>query len=186
MKPLTIKYHGIALLCAVSLLTACTTPASLIATSNEQHDARNAAELKGQLGEAELACVQALRAAEQAGASAEISQRQYNLGRIKRLQGKNAEAEALYRQALATEEAAQPRSDARRTAPGGTGLGTVGAGQMARGQRLPERALPLLPKLSPAARGYAAQVLQQYAKQLQGGPQAALGQRFAAVAAGLQ
>ena len=49
-----------------------------------------------------------------------------------------------------------------------------------------ERALPLLPKLSPAARGYAAQVLQQYAKQLQGGPQAALGQRFAAVAAGLQ
>jgi hypothetical protein len=186
MKPLTIKYHGIALLCAVSLLTACTTPASLIATSNEQHDARNAAELKGQLGEAELACVQALRAAEQAGASAEILAAPVQPGthqapaRQECGGGGTLPASAGHRgSGTAAQRCASdgawwnwPRHCRRRA--------------MARGQRLPERALPLLPKLSPAARGYAAQVLQQYAKQLQGGPQAALGQRFAAVAAGLQ
>ena len=188
MKHLTLKHHGITLLCAAGLLAACTTPASLTTASNEQYDACNAAELKGQLGEAELACVQALRMAEQAGAGADIiSQRQYNLGRIKRLQGKNAEAETLYRQALATEEAAQPRSDARvgrRLVELASALSAQGKWQ--EGSTYLERALPLLPKLSPAARGYAAQVLQQYARQLQGGPQAALGQRFAAVAAGLQ
>ena len=188
MKHTTLKHHGITLLCAAGLLAACTTPASLTTMSNERHDACNAAELRGQLGEAELACVEALRAAEKAGASAEIiSQRQYNLGRIKRLQGKNAEAETLYRQALATEESAQPRSDARvgrRLVELASALSAQGKWQEGSGYL--ERALPLLPKLSPAARGYTAQVLQQYARQLQGGPQAALGQRFAAVAAGLQ
>ena len=183
-----MKSPAITLLCIAGLLAACTTPVSLTTTSNEQYDACNAAELKGQLGEAELACVQALRMAEQAGAGADIiSQRQYNLGRIKRLLGKNAEAETLYRQALATEEAAQPRSDARvgrRLVELASALSAQGKWQ--EGSTYLERALPLLPKLSPAARGYAAQVLRQYAKQLQGGPQAALGQRFAAVAAGLQ
>ena len=183
-----MKSPAITLLCIAGLLAACTTPVSLTTTSNEQYDACNAAELKGQLGEAELACVQALRTAEKAGASAEIlSQRQYNLGRIKRLQGKNTEAEALYRQALATEESAEPRSDARvgrRLVELASALSAQGKWQEGSGYL--ERALPLLPKLSPAARGYAAQVLRQYAKQLQGGPQAALGQRFAAVAAGLQ
>lgn len=48
-----------------------------------------------------------------------------------------------------------------------------------------ERVLPLLPKLSPASRTYSAEVLRQYAKQLQGGPQAALGARFDVVAASL-
>ena len=185
MKHLTLKHHGITLLCAAGLLAACTTPASLTTASNEQYDACNAAELKGQLGEAELACVQALRMAEQAGAGADIiSQRQYNLGRIKRLQGKNAEAETLYRQALATEEAAQPRSDARvgrRLVELASALSAQGKWQ--EGSTYLERALPVLPKLSPAARGYAAQVLQQYAKQLQGGPQAALGKRFIETAA---
>lgn len=187
MKHHTIKHHGATLLCAVSLLAACTTPASLVTASNEQHDACNAAELKGQLGEAELACVQALRTAEKAGASAEIiSQRQYNLGRIKRLQGKYAEAEALYRQALATEEAAQPRSDnrvGRRLVELASALSAQGKWQ--EGSTYLESALPLLPKLSPAARTYAAEVLRLYARQLQGGPQAALGQRFAVVAASL-
>lgn len=182
-----MKSHAITILCVSGLLAACTTPASLTATSNAQHDACNAAELKGQLGEAELACVQALRTAEKAGASAEIlSQRQYNLGRIKRLQGKHEEAEALYRQALATEESAQPRSDARvgrRLVELASALSAQGKWQ--EGSKFLERALPLLPKLSPASRTYSAEVLRQYAKQLQGGPQAALGQRFAAVATGL-
>ncbi|MGK5076801.1 tetratricopeptide repeat protein [Janthinobacterium sp. HLX7-2] len=179
-----MKHHTITLLCSVSLLMACTTPASLTTASNEQHDACNAAELKGQLGEAELACVQALRTAEKAGASAEIiSQRQYNLGRIKRLQGKNAEAETLYRQALATEEAAQPRSDTRvgrRLLELASALSAQGKWQ--EGSAYLESALPLLPKLSPASRTYSAEVLRQYAKQLQGGPQAALGKRFAVMA----
>ena len=181
-----MKTHTISLLCAVSLLAACAAPATLT-TSNEQQDACNAAELKGQLGEAELACVQALRSAEQAGASADIlSQRQYNLGRIKRLQGKNAEAEQLYRQALATEEAAQPRSDARvgrRMVELASALAAQGKWQ--EGTEYLEKVLPLLPKLSSASRTHSAQVLRQYAKQLQGGPQAAIGNRFDAVAASL-
>ena len=183
-----MKSPAITLLCIAGLLAACTTPVSLTTTSNEQYDACNAAELKGQLGEAELACVQALRTAEKAGASADIlSQRQYNLGRIKRLQGKNAEAEQLYRQALATEEAAQPRSDARvgrRMVELASALAAQGKWQEGTGYL--ERVLPLLPKLSPAARTYSAEVLRQYARQLQGGPQAALAVRFAAVAASLQ
>ncbi|WP_219118958.1 tetratricopeptide repeat protein [Janthinobacterium sp. UMAB-56] len=182
-----MKNHTISLLCAVSLLAACAAPATLT-TSNAQHDACNAAELKGQFGEAELACVQALHSAEQAGASADVlSQRQYNLGRIKRLQGKNAEAEQLYRQALATEEAAQPRSDARvgrRLVELASALAAQGKWQEGTGYL--ERVLPLLPKLSPASRTYSAQVLRQYAKQLQVGPQAALGARFDVVAASLQ
>ena len=56
-----MKTSTISLLCAASLLAACTTPASLTASADAQHDACHAAELKGQLGEAELACVQALR-----------------------------------------------------------------------------------------------------------------------------
>ena len=183
-----MKSPAITLLCIAGLLAACTTPVSLTTTSNEQYDACNAAELKGQLGEAELACVQALRTAEKAGASADIlSQRQYNLGRIKRLQGKNAEAEQLYRQALATEEAAQPRSDARvgrRMVELASALAAQGKWQEGTGYL--ERVLPLLPKLSPASRTYSAEVLRQYAKQLQGGPQAALGARFDVVAASLQ
>jgi len=183
-----MKIHTISLLCAAALLSACSTPATLLTTSNEQHDACNNAELKGQLAEADLACTQALRTAEQANAAPELlSQRQYNLGRIKRLEGKNVEAEQLYRQALATEEAAQPRSDARigrRTVELASALAAQGKWQ--EGSNYLERALPLLPNLSPPSRTYSADVLRQYAKQLQGGPQAALGKRFEVVAANLK
>lgn len=183
-----MKTSTISLLCAASLLAACaTTPdtAPAIAASGMQHDACNAAELKGQLGEAELACKQALDSAVKAGAKDELlSQRQYNLGRIKRLLGKHVEAEALYKQALATEEAALPRSDARigrRLVELASALSAQGKWQ--EGSAYLERSLPLLHKLSDTSRTYSAEVLRQYAKQLQGGPQAALGKRFMETAA---
>ena len=179
-----MKTTTISLLCAASLLAACATttpaPSPAIAASSAQHDACNAAELKGQLAEAELACKQALDSAIKAGAKDELlSQRQYNLGRIKRLQGKHVEAEALYKQALATEEAALPRSDARigrRLVELASALSAQGKWQ--EGSVYLERALPLLHKLSDTSRTYSAEVLRQYAKQLQGGPQAALARRF--------
>ena len=148
-----MKTDTSSLLCAVSLLAACAAPATL-ATANAQQDACDAAERRGQFGEAELACVQALRSAEQAGA---------------------------------TEEAAQPRSDARvgrRMVELASILAAQGKWQEGTGYL--ERVLPLLPKLSPASRTYSAQVLRQSAMQLQGDPQAAVGARFEAVAASLQ
>ena len=51
-----MKTSTISLLCAASLLAACATtpdPAPAIAASKVQHDACNAAELKGQLAEAD-------------------------------------------------------------------------------------------------------------------------------------
>lgn len=183
-----MKKHTISLLCSAALLAACSTPATLPTPPNGQHDACNNAEQKGQLAEADLACTQALRAAEQANSPPEVlSQRQYNLGRIKRLQGKNAEAEQLYRQALATEETAQPRNDARigrRMVELASALASQGKWQ--EGSAYLERVLPLLPNLSPPSRIYSAEVLRQYAKQLQGSPQAALGKRFEVVAANLK
>lgn len=183
MRPSTIS-----VLCAASLLAACsTTPAPTVAVSAEQHDACHAAELKGDLAQAETACTQALDSAVKAGAKDELlSQRQYNLGRIKRLQGKLVEAEALYKQALATEEAATPRSDARigrRLVELASALSAQGKWQ--EGTPYVERALPLLPRLSESSRTYAADVLRQYGKQLRGGQQAALGKRFEVVAASL-
>lgn len=186
-----MKTSTISLLCAASLLAACATtpaPAPAIAASGVQNDACNAAELKGQLAEAELACKQALDSAIKAGAKDELlSQRQYNLGRIKRLLGKHVEAEALYKQALATEEAALPRSDARigrRLVELASALSAQGKWQ--EGSAYLERSLPLLHKMSDTSRTYSAEVLRQYAKQLQGGQQAALGKRFMETAAVLK
>jgi len=186
-----MKTSTISLLCAASLLAACATtpdPAPAIAASSVQHDACNAAELKGQLAEAELACKQALDSAIKAGAKDELlSQRQYNLGRVKRLLGKHVEAEALYKQALATEEAALPRSDARigrRLVELASALSAQGKWQ--EGSAYLERSLPVLHKMSDTSRTYSAEVLRQYAKQLQGGPQAALGKRFLETAAVLK
>ena len=186
-----MKTSTISLLCAASLLAACATtpdPAPVIAASSVQHDACNAAELKGQLAEAELACKQALDSAIKAGAKDELlSQRQYNLGRVKRLLGKHVEAEALYKQALATEEAALPRSDARigrRLVELASALSAQGKWQ--EGSAYLERSLPVLHKMSDTSRAYSAEVLRQYAKQLQGGPQAALGKRFLETAAVLK
>ncbi|OYO31878.1 tetratricopeptide repeat protein [Janthinobacterium sp. PC23-8] len=186
-----MKTSTISLLCAASLLAGCATtsdPAASspgLAASSAQHDACNAAELKGQLAEAELACTRALDSAIKAGAKDELlSQRQYNLGRVKRLLGKHVEAEALYKQALATEEAALPRSDARigrRLVELASALSAQGKWQ--EGAAYLERSLPVLHKLPDTSRAYAAEVLQQYAKQLQGGAQAALGRRFMETAA---
>ncbi len=154
--------------------------------SGAQRDACNAAEINGHLAEAELACTQALDSAIKAGAKDELlSQRQYNLGRIKRMLGKHGEAEALlYKQALATEEAALPRSDARigqRLVELASALSAQGKWQ--EGAAYLERSLPVLHKPSDTSRAYAAEVLHQYAKQLQGSPQAALGRRFMETAA---
>ena len=128
---------------------------------------------------------EALDSAIKAGAKDELlSQRQYNLGRIKRLLGKHVEAEALYKQALATEEAALPRSDARigrRLVELASALSAQGKWQ--EGAAYLERSLPVLHKLSDTSRAYSAEVLHQYAKQLQGGAQAALGRRFMETAA---
>lgn len=189
MKPSTIS-----LLCAASLLAACTTTAptapdpGVLATSATQHDACHAAELAGNLVQAETACTQALDNAIKAGARDELlSQRQYNLGRIKRLEGKHAEAEALYKQALATEEAAMPRSDARigrRLVELASALSAQGKWQEGAGYL--ERAQPLLHKMSATSRTYSIEVLNLYARQLQGGPQAALGRSFLETAATLK
>lgn len=189
MKPTDIRLISvISMLGAASLLAACTTnspmPASpdtgAIATSARQHDACHDAELKGDLAQAETACTQALENAVKAGAKDELlSQRQYNLGRIKRLQGKQVEAETLYKQALTTEEAAMPRSEARigrRLVELASALSAQGKWQ--EGASYLERALPLLHKMSETSRTYSSDVLRQYARQLQGGPQAALGKRF--------
>ena len=191
MKPSTIRL--ISLFGAASLLAACTTtpPApdpAAIAVSATQHDACHAAELAGNLVQAETACTQALDNAIKAGAKDELlSQRQYNLGRIKRLQGKQAEAESLYKQALATEEAAIPRSDGRigrRLVELASALSAQGKWQ--EGAAYLERALPLLHKMSATSRTYSIEVLNLYAKQLQGGPQAALSKSFMETAATLK
>ena len=90
----------------------------------------------------------------------------------------------MYKQALATEEAALPRSDARigrRLVELASALSAQGKWQ--EGSAYLERSLPLLHKLSDTSRTYSAEVLRQYAKQLQGGPQAALGKRFTETAA---
>jgi len=189
MKPYTIS-----MLCAASLLAACNTTAPIapdpgvLATSARQHDACHDAELAGNLLQAETACTQALENAVKAGARDELlSQRQYNLGRIKRLEGKHAEAEALYKQALLTEEAAMPRSEARigrRLVELASALSAQSKWQEGAGYL--ERALPLLYKMSATSRTYSIEVLNLYARQLQGGPQAALGRSFMETAATLK
>jgi len=149
------------------ILGGCANPLNRV-TSDRYAEQCSTAEHKGQLGVAEEACYRALANVDMGNLGPELkSQKLYNLGRIKRQQGRFWEAEQLFKEALSIEEKLSGPTDpkiGRRLVELSVSL--AAQDKWSEGAQFLERALPAANQFSGQERAYFATTLSLYAEHL--------------------
>jgi tetratricopeptide (TPR) repeat protein len=157
----------VSILCAI-FLSGCANPINRI-TSDNYSDTCGVAEKNRRLDIAEEACYRALVNVDWGNLGPELkSQKQYNLGRIKRQLGKFSEAEQLFKAALKIEQAL-PKPSTLRVSRRHIELATSLAGQnkWQEGAKYLDLAIPSIPNHSKRERKFLADMLITFSKELQ-------------------